>query len=73
MNGPTFGLLAMIGCGAAICANWMMRKIRKNGSLFSPLQIPRAMATRDFYLFMFLVMILGLSVMAMQGLKGLGI
>jgi hypothetical protein len=49
----------------------MMRRHLERGSLFSPLQILRSMATRSFPLFILLVFVLAAIVAAMKALDGI--
>ena len=58
---------------ASIIHTRMMRHLLERNSIFSPSLLFRAMETRDFYLFLLLVCILGLIGLAMGALKEFGL
>lgn len=70
------GLIVLFGAVfvfAAIVHTRMMCQLLEKNSIFSPFLLLRAMGTRDFYLFILLVCILGLVGFAIGTLKKLGL
>jgi cell division protein FtsX len=77
INQVLWGVLIILFAGVFIFAlivhGRMMRKHLERGSIFSPLENLRGIGTPNFLLFIFLVIVLGMIVAAMEALKNFGL